>query len=64
MRKQKPLNPLLKEEFKMKILQDLGMKKPTENYYKKVRMALFECTMCNKPFEAVVSTKSKNQLYF
>lgn len=63
MRKQKPLNPLLKEEFKMKILQDLGMKKPTENYYKKVRMALFECTMCNKPFEAVVSTKSKNQLY-
>jgi len=63
MRKQKPLKPLIQEEFKMKILQDLGMKKPTENYYKKVRMALFECTMCNNSFEAVVTTKAKNQLY-
>ena len=63
MRKQKLLNPLIKEEFKMQILQDLGMKKPTENYYKKVRMALFQCTLCKKPFEAVVSVKAKNQAY-
>lgn len=63
MRKQKPLKPLIQGEFKMKIVEDLGMKKPTENYYKKVRMALFACTMCNEPFEAVVSTKAKNQLY-
>jgi len=63
MRKQKPLKPLNQEEYKMKILQDLGMKKPTENYYKKVRMAEFECMECKQPFEAVVATKAKNQKY-
>jgi len=57
------LKPINQEEYKMKVLEDLGMKKPTENYYKKVRMALFECTACNNPFEAVVTTKAKNQLY-
>ena len=56
----KPLNP---EEFTMKIVKDLGMKKPTENYYKKVRMAVFECCNCKRHFEAVVSTKAKKQKY-
>ena len=40
------LKPLNQNEFTMKIVKDLGMKKPTENYYKKVRMAVFECCNC------------------
>lgn len=55
------LKPLNQNEFTMKIVKDLGMKKPTENYYKKVRMAVFECCNCKQHFEAVVSTKSKTQ---
>ncbi len=57
------LKPLTDYNFKMKVIEDLGMKKPTPNYYKKVRMAIFECTNCKQPFEAVVSKKAESQLY-
>lgn len=57
------LKPLTDYSFKMKVIKDLGMKKPTENYYKKVRMATFECTNCLSHFDAVVTTKAQNQLY-
>lgn len=57
------LKPLTEYTFKMKVIKDLGMKKPTENYYKKVRMATFECTNCLSHFDAVVTTKSQNQLF-
>ena len=57
------LKPLTDYNFKMKVIEDLGMKKPTENYYKKVRMAIFECTNCKQPFEAVVSKKAESQLH-
>ena len=57
------LKPLTDYTFKMKVVEDLGMKKPTPNYYKKVRMALFECTECKTHFEAVVTKKAENQLY-
>ena len=42
------LKPLTDYNFKMKVIKDLGYKKPTENYYKKVRMAVFECTNCKQ----------------
>lgn len=57
------LKPLTDYNFKMKVIADLGMKKPTPNYYKKVRMAVFECTNCNSHFEAVVSKKAESQLF-
>lgn len=57
------LKEIKQEEFSMKIIKDLGMRKPTENYYKKVRMATFQCNNCKKPFNAVVTTKSKTQNY-
>ena len=57
------LKPITDWNFKMKVISDLGMKKPTENYYKKVRMALFECTNCKTHFEAVVTKKAETQLY-
>lgn len=57
------LKPLTDYTFKMKVIQDLGMKKPTENYYKKVRMAVFECTNCHSHFEAVVTKKAESQLF-
>lgn len=57
------LKPLTGYTFKMKVIKDLGMKKPTENYYKKVRMATFECTNCLSHFDAVVTTKAQNQLF-
>ena len=57
------LKPLTDYSFKMKVVKDLGMKKPTENYYKKVRMAIFECTNCVTHFEAVVSKKAETQLF-
>lgn len=47
----------------MKVIADLGMKKPTPSYYKKVRMATFECTHCHQPFDAVVSKKAQTQLF-
>lgn len=56
------LKPLTDYNFKMKVIKDLGYKKPTENYYKKVRMAVFECTNCKTHFEAVVTKKAQNQL--
>ena len=56
------LKPLTDYSFSMKVLADLGMVKPTENYYKKVRMATFECTVCKQPFNAVVSRKAESQL--
>ena len=55
------LKPINQSDFTMTIIKDLGMKKPTEKYYKKVRMALFECLNCKTHFEAVVCTKSKTQ---
>ena len=57
------LKPLADYNFEMRVIKDLGMKKPTENYYKKVRMALFECTACKQPFEAVVTRKAETQLF-
>lgn len=57
------LKPLTDYTFKMKVITDLGMKKPTPNYYKKVRMAVFECTHCNMHFEAVVTKKAESQLF-
>ena len=57
------LKPLTDYNFKMKVIKDLGMKKPTENYYKKVRMAVFECTHCKKHFETVVSKKAESQRF-
>ena len=57
------LKPLTDYSFKMKVIKDLGMKKPTENYYKKVRMAIFECTCCKKHFEAVVTKKAETQQF-
>ena len=59
----KQLKPLTDYTFKMKVIKDLGMRKPTENYYKKVRMATFECTNCRSHFDAVVSLKAQNQLF-
>lgn len=56
------LKPLTEYSFSMKVLADLGMVKPTENYYKKVRMATFECTACKQAFNAVVSKKAESQL--
>lgn len=57
------LKPLTDYNFIMKVVADLGMKKPTENYYKKVRMAIFECTNCSLHFEAVVSKKAQKQQF-
>lgn len=57
------LKPLTDYNFRMKVIKDLGMKKPTENYYKKVRMAVFECCNCQKHFEAVVSKKAESQQF-
>ena len=59
----KELKPLTDWNFKMKVVKDLGMKKPTENYYKKVRMALFECSNCKSHFASVVSKKAESQLF-
>lgn len=56
------LQPIDQTKFKMRLISDLGMQKPTENYSKKVRMAIFECTYCKQPFSTVVSTKAQNQL--
>lgn len=57
------LTPLDQTQYTMKIVKDLGMKKPTENYYKKVRMATFECINCNTHFDAVACNKAKTQKY-
>lgn len=57
------LKPLTDYSFFMKVVKDLGMKKPTPNYYKKVRMALFECSHCKEHFEAVITKKAQNQKY-
>ena len=57
------LKPLTDYSFKMKVIKDLGMKKPTENYYKKVRRAIFECTCCKNHFEAVVTKKAETQQF-
>ena len=43
---------LKQDEFKMKIIQDLGIIKANENSKKPSRYAIFECCTCNKHFKA------------
>ena len=56
------LEELNQNNFKMKIIEDLGMKKSRGSSEKNVRYAIFECTVCNKHFETIVSrAKNKKQ---
>ena len=56
------LEELNQNNFKMKIIEDLGMKKSRGSSEKNVRYAIFECTICNKHFETIVSrAKNKKQ---
>lgn len=47
--KQKPLK---QEEFSMKIIEDLGQEKASEQSNKATRYAIFECNECKKHFKA------------
>lgn len=54
--------PLLQSDFKMKIIEDLGMTTASENSTKVARYAIFECTECSKHFKArAVGTAAKMQ---
>lgn len=54
--------PLQPTEYKMKLLQDLGMQKATTTSKRLVRFALFECPICLQPFKALATSKAaKNQ---
>lgn len=59
MSKQKPL---IQEEFKMKIIEDLGKTTANENTTALARYAIFECTICEEHFKARASgSTAKNQ---
>lgn len=54
--------PLFQEEFKMKIIEDLGKTTANESTTALARYAIFECTICKKHFKARASgTSAKNQ---
>ena len=52
MRKLRPLNQTV---FILTIIKDLGMCYQTSTSKKRVRQALFQCTVCKKPFKATIS---------
>ena len=47
--------PLKQEEFKMKIIEDLGKDYSSPKSTKKAKCAIFECTFCKKHFKARAS---------
>lgn len=54
--------PLLQEEYQMKIIKDLGQQLSTNSSTRKHRLAIFECTKCLTHFKArATSTAAKNQ---
>lgn len=54
--------PLLQENYKMKIIKDLGKVPSKTNPNRFYRHAIFECPVCLNPFEARASgTVAKNQ---
>lgn len=54
------LKPLLQDDFKLKIIDDLGMLLPSANSKKKTRYAMFECPICASPFKATVNNAKRN----
>ena len=49
------LKELSQKDFKMKIIEDLGMKRKENSLnFKNVRYAIFECSICRKHFETIV----------
>ena len=56
------LKELNQNNFKMKIIEDLGMKKSRGSSNRNTRFAIFECNQCNKHFETIIArAKIKNQ---
>lgn len=54
--------PLLQQDFKMKIIEDLGKTTANETTTQLARYAIFECTVCNAHFKARASgSTAKNQ---
>jgi hypothetical protein len=54
----RPLNP---DDYPIKLIEDLGMLKPTPESAKAYRFALFECPSCGKSFRATTNNvKRKN----
>ena len=56
------LKELSQNDFKMRIIQDLGMKPSRGSSSRNIRFAIFECTKCGSHFETSISgAKSKKQ---
>lgn len=56
------LKELNQNNFKMKIIKDLGMKKSRGSSNRNTRFAIFECNQCHKHFETIIArAKIKNQ---
>jgi len=56
--------PLNQKDFSFKIIKDLGMIYVSENSKTKDRVAIFECSICNKHIKKIVATakyKSKSK---
>ena len=60
-KKEKQLEEDLERDMTPRLIEDLGMRYPTEKSSRKHRYGLFECQYCNKEFEAITSNiKIKN----
>ena len=55
------IKPLNQDDFKMKIIEDLGRLYPTKTSKHKTRFAIFECTNCKKHFKATATNIKQRQ---
>lgn len=58
------MKPLIQSEYKMQIIEDLGLIFPKDTSNKKYRYAMFKCNKCELPFKASTDNMRKRNREF